>query len=302
MYYLSHISLTSCVWWYSCPCTQSEGTTVPVHKVKVQLSLYKKWRYSCPCTQREGTAVPVHKVKVQLSLYTKWRYNCPCTQCEGTTVPVHNVKVQLSLYTKWRHNCPCTQSERTAVPVPKVKVQLSLYTKWRYSCPCTQSEGTAVPVRKVKVQLSLYTKWRYNCPCTQREGTVVPVHKVKKYRQWCYIPLVHLCASSFLVVSFTPRPLYSRHPLNSRLCGLHILFACFGLVESLLHLPGIETRLLGFTTCSRFHMLTVLSRLPLAASSRLLPCRSCCMVLHSVRHDTLYQTSKLFQNEQCLEL
>jgi len=63
--------------------------------------------------------------------------------------------------------------------------------------------------------------------------------------------------------SFTPRPLYPRHPLNSRPCGLYILFGWFGEEKDLLPLPGVEPRLLSFTTCRVCTILIMLILLPL---------------------------------------
>jgi hypothetical protein len=46
---------------------------------------------------------------------------------------------------------------------------------------------------------------------------------------WWYMPLaLHLGCISFFLVSFTPRPPYTWYPWNSSLCGLRILFTCFG--------------------------------------------------------------------------
>ena len=49
---------------------------------------------------------------------------------------------------------------------------------------------------------------------------------------------------TLLVFSFNPRPPYPRHPMNSRLYGLHILFAWNGEEKNLLPLQGIELTLL----------------------------------------------------------
>jgi hypothetical protein len=57
------------------------------------------------------------------------------------------------------------------------------------------------------------------------KGTIDTVHNVKIYVS---IPLViFLGAKSFLIFSFTPRPLYPRFPLNSTSCVLSIPLVCF---------------------------------------------------------------------------
>jgi hypothetical protein len=66
-----------------------------------------------------------------------------------------------------------------------------------------------------------------------------------------------------MVFSFTPLSLYPRYPLNSRLCGFHILFAWFGEEKNLLPLPGVEPSLLGFTTCKVGTTMIMLTRIPL---------------------------------------
>ena len=103
---------------------------------------------------------------------------------------------------------------------------------------------------------------------TECEVTTVTLNKFNTYTHCGFIPLIFfLGATSLLVFSFTLRPLYQRHPLNSRLCVHSNLFAWFGTVKRLVPLLGIEPRLLGFTTCSLVTILIMLSQLPLLTIS-----------------------------------
>lgn len=96
------------------------------------------------------------------------------------------------------------------------------------------------------------------------ESTTFTVHKFKRYTHWGYNRLIHfLDAISLMVFSFTPLSFYPRHALNSRLSGLHILFAWFGAEKPLLPLPGVEPRLLGFTICRVGTVLIMLTKFPL---------------------------------------
>ena len=99
---------------------------------------------------------------------------------------------------------------------------------------------------------------------TECEGTTVTAYKCKMYTYCGYKPLIlFLDAISLMDFSFTPRPLFPWNPMNSRLCGLHVLFAWFGEEKNLLPLPGVEPRLLGFTTFMVDTIMITLIRLPL---------------------------------------
>jgi hypothetical protein len=81
------------------------------------------------------------------------------------------------------------------------------------------------------------------------------------------IPLIlTVGARSLLVFSFRRRPPYSPHPLNSRLCGLHI-FCMVWRREKTLALAGNRTSAPRFTTFSPVTILIMLAQLPLLAIS-----------------------------------
>ena len=98
------------------------------------------------------------------------------------------------------------------------------------------------------------------------EDKTVNVHNLKMYTDGGYIPLViFLGAKSLLIFSFKPGPLYLRFPLFRKLYKLQ--YPICMLRERGKSLLGIESSVLGFTTCSLRTMLTVLSWLPLLALS-----------------------------------
>ena len=58
---------------------------------------------------------------------------------------------------------------------------------------------------------------------------------------------------------FQAHCLYSRHPLNSRLCGLPIVLGCYVQEKNLVLLLGVKQKSSCLTTCS---LITILTALP----------------------------------------